>query len=181
MIGSGIGGLQGIVEAGYTLRDKGPRRDFAVLHSRTSDQPVSGQVSIRHKLRGPNHAVVTACSTGAHAIGDAARLIALGDADVMVAGGAEAAICRIGLQVLPPARRFRRPSTTPRKRRRAPMTATATVSSWARGPRSWCLKSSIMRWRAAPTSSPKSPATGCRATPITSLRRPKMAMAPTGA
>jgi 3-oxoacyl-[acyl-carrier-protein] synthase II len=97
MIGSGIGGLQGIVEAGYILRDKGPRRISPFFIPGRLINLVSGHVSIRHKLRGPNHAVVTACSTGAHAIGDAARLIALGDADVMVAGGAEAAISRIGL------------------------------------------------------------------------------------
>lgn len=97
MIGSGIGGLQGIVEAGYTLRDKGPRRISPFFIPGRLINLVSGHVSIRHKLRGPNHSVVTACSTGAHAIGDAARLIALGDADVMVAGGAEAAISRIGL------------------------------------------------------------------------------------
>lgn len=97
MIGSGVGGLEGIVEAGYTLRDKGPRRVSPFFIPGRLINLISGQVSIRHGLRGPNHAVVTACSTGAHAIGDAARLIALGDADVMVAGGAEAAICRIGL------------------------------------------------------------------------------------
>ena len=97
LIGSGIGGLEGIVEAGYTLRDKGPRRISPFFIPGRLINLVSGQVSIRHKLRGPNHAVVTACSTGAHAIGDAARLIAFGDADVMVAGGAESPICRISL------------------------------------------------------------------------------------
>jgi len=97
MIGSGIGGLEGIVEAGYTLRDKGPRRISPFFIPGRLINLVSGHVSIRHKLRGPNHAVVTACSTGAHAIGDAARLIMLGDADVMVAGGAEAPVCRISL------------------------------------------------------------------------------------
>ena len=97
LIGSGIGGLEGIVEAGYTLRDKGPRRISPFFIPGRLINLVSGQVSIRHKLRGPNHAVVTACSTGAHAIGDAARLIAFGDADVMLAGGAESPICRISL------------------------------------------------------------------------------------
>ena len=97
LIGSGIGGLEGIVEAGYTLRDKGPRRISPFFIPGRLINLVSGHVSIRHKLRGPNHAVVTACSTGAHAIGDASRLIALGDADVMVAGGAESPICRISL------------------------------------------------------------------------------------
>jgi 3-oxoacyl-[acyl-carrier-protein] synthase II len=97
MIGSGIGGLQGIVEAGETLRDRGPRRVSPFFIPGRLINLASGQVSIKHKLRGPNHAVVTACSTGAHAIGDASRLIALGDADVMVAGGAESPICRIAM------------------------------------------------------------------------------------
>lgn len=97
LIGSGIGGLEGIVEGGYTLRDKGPRRISPFFIPGRLINLISGHVSIRHKLRGPNHSVVTACSTGAHAIGDAARLIALGDADVMVAGGAESPICRIAL------------------------------------------------------------------------------------
>jgi 3-oxoacyl-[acyl-carrier-protein] synthase II len=97
LIGSGIGGVEGIVEAGYTLRDKGPRRVSPFFIPGRLINLVSGQVSIRHKLRGPNHSVVTACSTGAHAIGDAARLIGLGDADVMVAGGSESPVSRISL------------------------------------------------------------------------------------
>ena len=97
MIGSGIGGLTGIVEAGYTLRDKGPRRVSPFFIPGRLINLASGQVSIRHGLKGPNHAVVTACSTGAHAIGDAARLIGLGDAEVMVAGGAESPVSRISV------------------------------------------------------------------------------------
>jgi 3-oxoacyl-[acyl-carrier-protein] synthase II len=97
LIGSGIGGLTGIVEAGYTLRDKGPRRVSPFFIPGRLINLASGQVSIRHALKGPNHAVVTACSTGAHAIGDAARLIGLGDAEVMVAGGAESPVSRIAV------------------------------------------------------------------------------------
>ncbi|MEO0413178.1 MAG: beta-ketoacyl-ACP synthase II [Pseudomonadota bacterium] len=97
MIGSGIGGLPGIEIASIKLHEKGPRRVSPhFIHGRLINL-VSGQVSIRHGLKGPNHAVVTACSSGAHAIGDAARFIALGDADIMLAGGAEAAICPIGI------------------------------------------------------------------------------------
>jgi 3-oxoacyl-[acyl-carrier-protein] synthase II len=96
-IGSGIGGLQTIAETTLTLEKSGPRRVSPFFIPAALINLVSGQVSIRHGLKGPNHSAVTACSTGAHAIGDASRLIAFGDADVMVAGGAEAAICRIGI------------------------------------------------------------------------------------
>lgn len=89
MIGSGIGGIDGIAENAMVLRDRGPRRISPFFIPGNIINLVSGQVSIRHGLKGPNHAVVTACSTGAHAIGDAARLIIFGDADVMLAGGAE--------------------------------------------------------------------------------------------
>ncbi|MGE0723860.1 MAG: beta-ketoacyl-ACP synthase II [Alphaproteobacteria bacterium] len=97
MIGSGIGGLPGIEEAAITLRDRGPRRISPFFIPACLINLASGHVSIRYGFRGPNHAVVTACSTGAHAIGDASRLIAFGDADVMVAGGSEAAVCRLGI------------------------------------------------------------------------------------
>jgi 3-oxoacyl-[acyl-carrier-protein] synthase II len=97
MIGSGIGGLPGIAEAAITLQERGPRRISPFFIPSSLINLASGNVSIRYGFKGPNHAVVTACSTGAHAIGDAARLIMLDDADVMVCGGTEAAICRLGL------------------------------------------------------------------------------------
>ncbi len=97
MIGSGIGGLQTIADTAVLLRDKGPRRVSPFFIPGSLINLCSGQVSIRYGFKGPNHAVVTACSTGSHAIGDAARLIRHDDADVMVAGGAEAAICELGI------------------------------------------------------------------------------------
>jgi 3-oxoacyl-[acyl-carrier-protein] synthase II len=97
MIGSGIGGIEGIAENALILEQRGPRRISPFFIPGNIINLVSGQVSIRHGLKGPNHAVVTACSTGAHAIGDAARLIQFGDADVMVAGGAESAVSRLSL------------------------------------------------------------------------------------
>jgi 3-oxoacyl-[acyl-carrier-protein] synthase II len=97
MIGSGIGGLPGITEGALTLHERGPRRLSPFFIPSNLINLASGHVSIRYGFMGPNHAVVTACSTGAHAIGDAARLIMWEDADVMVCGGTEAAVCRIGM------------------------------------------------------------------------------------
>lgn len=97
LIGSGIGGLNEIVEGADTLRERGPRRLSPFFIPMALINLVSGHTSIRFGLKGPNHAVVTACSTGAHAIGDAARFISMDDADVMVAGGSESAICRLGM------------------------------------------------------------------------------------
>jgi 3-oxoacyl-[acyl-carrier-protein] synthase II len=97
MMGSGIGGLQAIADTAVTLHERGPRRVSPFFIPSALINLLSGQLQIKYGFKGPNHAVVTACSTGAHAIGDAARLIQYGDADVMVAGGAEAAICRIGI------------------------------------------------------------------------------------
>jgi 3-oxoacyl-[acyl-carrier-protein] synthase II len=97
MIGSGIGGLEGIAETAIILKEKGPRRVSPFFIPGRLINLASGYVSITHGLKGPNHAVVTACSTGAHAIGDAGRLIALDDADVMLAGGTESPIVRISM------------------------------------------------------------------------------------
>ncbi|MDA7460438.1 beta-ketoacyl-ACP synthase II [Planktomarina temperata] len=97
MIGSGIGGLQTIAETAVLIDKRGPRRVSPFFIPGALINLVSGQVSIKYGFKGPNHSVVTACSTGAHAIGDASRLIMFGDADVMVAGGAESSICEIGI------------------------------------------------------------------------------------
>jgi len=97
IVGAGIGGLPGIEEASLILSERGPRRVSPFFISGRLINLVSGQIQIKHGFKGPNHAVVTACSSGGHAIGDAARMIMLDDADVMIAGGAEAAICPIGI------------------------------------------------------------------------------------
>ena len=97
MIGSGIGGLGSIADTAVMLKERGPRRVSPFFIPGALINLISGQVSIRHDFKGPNHAVATACSTGAHSIGDAARLIGLGDADVMLAGGAESPITEIGI------------------------------------------------------------------------------------
>ena len=97
LIGSGIGGLNSIANTTMIMEEKGPRRVSPFFVPGALINLISGQVSIKYGFKGPNHSVVTACSTGAHAIGDAARMIKYGDADVMVAGGAEAAICKIGI------------------------------------------------------------------------------------
>ena len=97
LVGSGIGGLSGIADTSILLKEKGPRRVSPFFIPGRLINLAAGQVSIKHDLKGPNHAVVTACASGTHAIGDAARLVALGDAEVMVAGGTESPICRIGV------------------------------------------------------------------------------------
>jgi 3-oxoacyl-[acyl-carrier-protein] synthase II len=97
LMGSGIGGLKSIADTAVILHERGPRKVSPFFIPSALINLLSGQIQIKYGFKGPNHAVVTACSTGAHAIGDAGRLIQWGDADVMVAGGAEAAICRIGI------------------------------------------------------------------------------------
>lgn len=97
MVGSGIGGLANIQDTTRLMDEKGPRRVSPFFIPASLINLISGQISIKYGFRGPNHSVVTACSTGAHAIGDAARLIKYGNADVMIAGGAESAICEIGI------------------------------------------------------------------------------------
>jgi 3-oxoacyl-[acyl-carrier-protein] synthase II len=127
-IGSGIGGLPGIESESLVLHEKGPRRVSPhFVHGRLINL-ISGQVSIKYGLMGPNHAVVTACSTGAHSIGDAARMIAMDDADIMLAGGAESTICPIGIAGFARRRRSPPASTMRLKRRAVPTTRTATVS-----------------------------------------------------
>ena len=97
LIGSGIGGLSTIEQGAITVHEKGPRRLSPFFIPAALINLLSGHVSIEYGFKGPNHAVVTACSTGAHAIGDSSKLIQRGEADVMIAGGAEAAICRLGV------------------------------------------------------------------------------------
>ncbi len=97
MVGSGIGGLPSIESASVVLHEKGPRRIGPFFIPGSLINLCSGQIAIKYGFKGPNHSVVTACSTGAHAIGDASRIIKYGDADVMIAGGAESALCRLGI------------------------------------------------------------------------------------
>ncbi len=97
LVGSGIGGLNSIANTAIMMKEKGPKRVSPFFVPGAMINLISGQIAIRYGFKGPNHSVVTACSTGAHAIGDAARIIKYGAADVMVAGGAEAAICEIGI------------------------------------------------------------------------------------
>ena len=132
LIGAGIGGLQGIEDGAFTVRDRGPRRLSPFFIPGALINLAGGQVSIKHGLKGPNHAVVTACSTGAHAIGDAARLIMLDDADVMVAGGTESAICRLGIAGFAACRALSTGfNDTPEKGSRL-MTKTVTALLWAK-------------------------------------------------
>ncbi len=133
MIGSGIGGLSTIYEASILLNERGPRRISPFFIPSSLINLISGQVSIRHNLKGPNHAVVTACSTGAHAIGDASRLIKYGDADVMVAGGAEAAVCRLGLAGFSALKALSSSYNDAPEKASRPWDKGATALSWAKG------------------------------------------------
>ena len=156
MVGSGIGGLGPIAETAIVLKEQGVRRVSPFFIPSALINLASGQISIRHGLKGPNHSVVTACATGAHAIGDAARMIALGDADVMVAGGAESSVVPIGIAGFLACKAL---SITTRPRRpRVPMTAATPASSWARAPASWCWRNTNTPRRAAPRSTPRSSA-----------------------
>ena len=155
LIGSGIGGIEGIADTAIILHEKGPRRVSPFFIPGRIINLASGYVSIEFGLKGPNHAVVTACSTGAHAIGDAARMIALGDADVMVAGGTESPVNRISLAGFAALAR-----AVDRLQRRAD----ARLAPLRQGPRrlrdgrgrrrAWCSKSSSTPRRAAPRSTP---------------------------
>ena len=128
LVGSGIGGLSNIADTTSLMNEKGPRRISPFFIPGSLINLASGLVSIEFGLKGPNHAVVTACSTGSHAIGDAARIIAMDDADVMVAGGANRRSAASASRASSRARRWPPSSTTRLKRARAPMTRTATAS-----------------------------------------------------
>ncbi|GIS11100.1 MAG: hypothetical protein CM15mP115_02510 [Alphaproteobacteria bacterium] len=177
MIGSGIGGLETIVQTDQLMNERGPRRITPFFIPSALINLVSGHVSIKYGFRGPNHAVVTACSTGAHAIGDAARMVALDDADVMVAGGAEAAVCRIGMAGFAAARALSTGYNDAPEKVLAPGIRAVTVLSWAKARVLSFLKSSSMRARAVRPSMARSRVMACRVTPITSQRPPKMEMA----
>ena len=127
-IGSGIGGLSTIADTAIELHEKGPRRVSPFFIPSALINLASGQVSIRYGFKGPNHSVVTACATGAHAVGDAMRLIQHGDADVMVAGGAEAAVCKIGIAGFIACRAMSTHFNDTPDARRGPTTRTATAS-----------------------------------------------------
>ena len=171
LIGSGIGGLTGIAETSIVLKERGPRRVSPFFIPGRLINLASGYVSIEHGLRGPNHAVVTACSSGAHAIGDASRLIALGDAEVMVAGGAESPISRIGMAGFIACRALSTGFNDTPEKALAPLRSRPRRFRDGRGRRHG--RSGIARTcasSAAPESMPRSSATACRAMRITSPR-----------
>jgi 3-oxoacyl-[acyl-carrier-protein] synthase II len=178
LIGSGIGGIEGIADMAVVLHEKGPRRVSPFFIPGRIINLASGFVSIAFGLKGPCHAVVTACSTGAHAIGDAARMVALGDAEVMVAGGTESPVNRMALAGFAALRALSTGFNDTPKRASRPTTRIAMVLSWARAPVPWFWNRSSMRRRAAPRFTRNSPATDFRATLITSPHPRRTAMAP---
>ena len=182
LIGSGIGGIEGIAENAVILHERGPRRISPFFIPGRIINLVSGHVSIEFGLKGPNHAVVTACSTGAHAIGDAARMIRLGDADVMVAGGTESPVNRISLAGFAALRALSTGFNDEPDARLAPLRQGPRRLRDGRGRRLRGAGSARARARrAAPRSTPSSPATACRAMPITSQRLRRTATAPSAA
>ena len=177
MIGAGIGGLSTIYETSLILKERGPRRVSPFFIPSSLINLASGQVSIKHGFRGPNHSVVTACATGAHALGDAARLIQWEDADVMVAGGAEAAICRIGIAGFNACKALSTDfNDTPTQASR-PWDKRRDGFVMGEGAGVSCSRNTSMPGSAAPRSTPRSWAMACRATPITSPRHPRTATA----
>ena len=178
MIGSGIGGLKTIAEASILLQDRGPRRVSPFFIPSALINLASGHVSIRYGFKGPNHAVVTACSTGAHAIGDASRLIKFGDADVMVAGGAEAAVCRLGVAGFAASRALSTDFNDEPERASRPWDKARDGFVMGEGaPVSSCWRSWSTPRHAAPKSTPRSLVMACPATPTTLPRRRMTAMA----
>jgi len=174
MIGSGIGGLQSIAETAVLLKERGPRRVSPFFIPGALINLVSGQVSIKYGFKGPNHAVVTACSTGAHAIGDAARLIMLDDADVMVAGGAESPISEIGIAGFNACKALSTKRGDEPEKACGPMMRTGTGLSWAKVRGSSFWKNTSTPRRVVPRFMPKFWAMVCRGMPITSPHRLKM-------
>jgi len=177
MIGSGIGGLQAIYEGSITLKEKGPRRISPFFIPSALINLVSGHVSIKHGFKGPNHSAVTACSTGVHAIGDAARLIALDDADVMVAGSAEAAVSRLGIAGFAAARALSTSFNDTPTRASRPWDKDRDGFVMGEGAGIVVLEELEHAKPAARASTPRSRATGSLATRTTSRRRPRTAMA----
>ena len=169
LLGSGIGGLNTIADTTLILEKGGPRRVSPFFIPAALINLASGQVSIKYGFKGPNHAVVTACSTGAHAIGDAARLIALDDADVMVAGGCEAALGRIGMAGFCAARALSTGFNDDAGEGLAPLGQGPRRLRHGRGCGHRGARGIRARQaRAARRSTPRSRATACPATPITS-------------
>ena len=176
-IASGIGGFSTIEREHKALLEGGPRRISPFFIPAAIINLAAGQVSIRFGAKGPNSATCTACSASAHAIGDAFEIIQRGDADVMIAGGSEAAITPMGVGGFAAMRALSTRNDEPAARQPPVRQATATASSWARAPACSSSRSSSTRSGAARRSTPSWSATACRPTPSTSPRRPKTATA----